>query len=99
MDRNLITARNAAFAALALWRCRDRVSRILNTIAEPRRIELEEAIRSFTGLDSSGIKDALTEVVRREDALLEAAVARDLGRGAAHASRPLRRWIARRERR
>jgi hypothetical protein len=65
---------------------------VLNAVAEPRRSELVRALGEFDGRDEADLKQLLARVIRREDAALRDAA---WDAGAAGASRPIRRWIAR----
>lgn len=82
-----LPARDAAFAALALLRCRDRLEQVLSTIAEPRRSEIERAVGEFSGFDDDRIKHELAKTIRGEDEALEDSLV--------EASPGLRRLIAR----
>jgi len=84
-----------AFAALGLLRCRDRLEGILNAIAEPRQGAIRSAIAELDGVDEAGLKDALSETVRREDAALREGVAKLLGSAAAETPRAIWKWAAR----
>ena len=88
-------ARDTAFAALALLRCRARIGPILETVADPRRIEIARAVAELDGLDDAHLKQVLAEVVRREDAALRDAAERALGAGSAEAPRAILKWVAR----
>ena len=89
------SSRDTAFAALVLLRCRSRIESILGALAEHRRIELAPVLSEFDGFDEARLKQILAEAVRREDAALSDAAARDLGAGMAKASRAIRKLAAR----
>jgi hypothetical protein len=93
--KELPAGRDRAFAALGLLRCRNRIGRVLNTIAEPRRTEIAAAIAELEGIDDAGLKQLITELIRREDAELGNAVMRALGLGPTQVPRTILRWIAR----
>jgi hypothetical protein len=78
-----------------MLRCRDRLESILDTIPEPRRGEVANAIAEVDSFDDARLKDMLAETVRREDAALRDAVARILGAGSADAPRAIWKWVAR----
>ncbi|HEY7210470.1 MAG TPA: hypothetical protein VH477_09385 [Bryobacteraceae bacterium] len=92
-----LSGRNAAFAALMLLRCRDRVERILATLPESRRNAVTQALSEFESLSEQNLKRALAAAVEREDAVLDEFIRRQLGAGAANASRGIRRFVARAE--
>jgi hypothetical protein len=83
------------FAALALLRCRDRLARVLDAVAEPRRGELAAALAELEELDDARLKETLAEIIRREDEALFEVVARSMGGEIAKAPRLVRQWIAR----
>jgi hypothetical protein len=90
-----IPGRDAAFAALALLRCRRRIGTLIDALAEPRRNELARAVRELDGFNDARLKETLADVVRSEGKALRIAAARELGNGGAKASRALRKWSAR----
>jgi hypothetical protein len=90
-----IPSRDAAFAALALLRCQSHIGALLDALAEPRRNALARALSEFDAFDHKRLKEALAEVIRREDKALGIAAARELGDGGAKASRAIRKWAVR----
>jgi hypothetical protein len=88
-------ARDTAFAALALLRCRDRLSPILETIAEPRRNEVVRAVAELDSFDDAHLKRLLGETVRKEDADLRDFAARTLGCESAEVPRAILKWAVR----
>jgi hypothetical protein len=86
--------RNTAFAALALLRCRDRVSRLIDAVAEPRRSELAQAVAEHEHFDDARLKQILAQVIRREHADIREATAQVLGAAMIRAPRVVRKWIA-----
>lgn len=86
-------ARDGAFSALALLRCRDRLGQILGAVAEPRRSELENALASFAAFDEIRLKDVLAQLIRHEVRAQTDAAARALGAAAPRAPRALQRWL------
>jgi len=89
-------ARDTAFAAVALLRCRNRLAPVLDAVAEPRRSELARAIAELEPLDDARLKQALTEKVRRLDEALRIDIGQTLGCAMARAPRVVREWIAQR---
>jgi HEAT repeat protein len=88
-------ARDTAFAALALLRCRDRLAPILDTIAEPRRNEVVRAVAELGSFDDAHLKHFLAETVRNEDADLRDFAVRALGSESAEVPRAILKWAAR----
>jgi hypothetical protein len=86
---------DAAFAALALLRCRARLAGVLDAVAEPRRSELAAAVAELEGLDDVRLKQTLAQAIRRDDEALREAVGRVLGAKASRAPRIVRQWVAR----
>ena len=90
-----VSARDAAWAALFLLRCRYRAERVLAAVAEKRRNELARALSEFEAFDDEHLKHALADAVKQEDATLSELVMQRLGPGAASASRGIRKFVAR----
>jgi hypothetical protein len=81
------------FAAIALLRCRERLARLLEAIAEPRRSELARAIAQHEHLDEPHLKQILAQVIRREHASAREKAAQMLGSAVVRAPRVVRIWL------
>jgi len=95
LAKTSVSARDTAFATLALLRCRDRLDQVLNSIAEPRRSELVHAVEEFDGWNETRMKLELGDVLRHQDSALKDAAFRALGTSGMGISRAMRRRIAR----
>jgi hypothetical protein len=95
VSKEVLTGRNTAFAALALLRCRGRIARMLETIAEPRRKQAAVAVAELDRIDDTDLKRLLVELIRREDAELRDAAMRALGSESTQAPRVVLRWLVR----
>jgi hypothetical protein len=80
---------------VALLRCRDRLTALLDAVAEPRRTSLAAALGEFEGLDDARLKQILADIVQSQDQALVDVAARLLGRDIAKAPRVIRLWVAR----
>ena len=94
MSESTAAARNTLFAAIALLRCRERLPRLLEAVAEPRRSELARAIAQHEHLDEPNLKQVLVQVTRREHARTRERAAQVLGNAIARAPRVVRIWLA-----
>ena len=94
MSESPAQERNTSFAAIALLRCRERLARLLEAIAEPRRSELARAIAQHEHLDEPHLKQILAQVTKRERARTRERAAQVLGSAIVRAPRVVRIWLA-----
>lgn len=87
-------ARDTAFAAIALLRCRDRLPALIETIAEPRRSELALAVAQHEHFDEAHLKQILARVTRVEHTAVRETAARVPGNAIGRVPRVVRIWLA-----
>jgi hypothetical protein len=87
-------ARDTAFAAIALLRCRDRLPALIETITEPRRIELARAVAQHERFDEAHLRQILGRVIRAEHTAVRDTVARVAGDAVGRVPRVVRIWLA-----
>jgi hypothetical protein len=94
VSESAAAARDTAFAAVALLRCRDRMTALLNAVAEPRRSELARAVAQHEQFDDAHLKQILARVIRHQHETVRESAAQVLGGAIARAPRVVRVWLA-----
>lgn len=93
MSESPAADRDTIFAAIALLRGRERLARLLDTIAEPRRSELARSVAQHEHLDDAHLKQTLVQMIRREQSAVRETAIQVLGSAIARTPRVVRRWL------